>query len=131
MSNRQLTDTTIQIHPRALKALGLKKALVFLEVARDLRSGAIERDMYYQGSYGYECGSACCIYGHVDSRLFKSIKNRINRAVKLKDKDIALAELFAGAHPSIPALAANAIENYVLKGYDFPWAKCRVDKPND
>src|SRR5258706_15298977 len=83
MSNRQLTDTTIQIHPRALKALGLKKALVFLEVARDLRSGAIERDMYYQGSYGYECGSACCIYGHVDSRLFKSIKNRINRAVKL------------------------------------------------
>jgi len=125
MSNRQLTETTVQIHPRALKALGLKKALVFLEVARDLRSGAIEKDMYYQGSYGYECGSACCIYGHVDSRLFKSIKNRTKRAQKLRDKDIALTDLFAGAHPSKPVLAADAIENYVLKGYDSPWGGYR------
>jgi len=104
--------------------LGLKKALVFLEVARDLRSGAIEKDMYYQGSYGYECGSACCIYGHVDSRLFKTVNNRINRAKKLKDKDNALAYLFTGARPSIPAAAADAIENYVLKGHDQPWHGC-------
>src|SRR5258706_12888633 len=123
MSNRQLTETTVQIHPRALKALGLKKALVFLEVARDLRSGAIEKDMYYQGSYGYGCGSACCIYGHVDSRLFKSIKNITKRAQKLKGKDSALVDLFAGAYPSIPILAANAIENYVLKGHDSPWRR--------
>ncbi|SRR5258706_9521088 len=124
MSNRQLTETTVQIHPRALKALGLKKALVFLEVARDLKSGAIERDMYYQGSYGYECGSACCIYGHVDSRLFKSVKNRVQRAQKLRNKDSALSDLFAGTHRSIPAAAAEAIENYVLKGYDSPWHGC-------
>ena len=124
MSNRQLTETTVQIHPRALKALGLKKALVFLEVARDLRSGVIEKDMYYQGSYGYECGSACCIYGHVDSRLFKSIKNRGERARKLRDKDVALVDLFAGLHRSIPTAAADAIENYVLKGYDLPWHGC-------
>lgn len=118
MSNREISKETIVVHERALKALGLKMALVALEVARDLRNGAIPPEKYYQGSY---CGSACCIFGHIESRIGKSGYNRVGRAIDLMLDDYALSNLFAGRHPSIPELAADAIENYVINGANIPW----------
>jgi hypothetical protein len=121
MSNRKLTETTVKISERALKTFGLETSLIALEVACDLRNGAIKPEEYNQGSF---CGSSCCIWGHIHSRLYienSNIVGRINTAGDLTNKDNALFDLFGGGNPSDPMLAADAIEAYVLHGADRPW----------
>src|SRR5882672_7119527 len=124
MSNRQLTDTTIKIHDRALKALGLETALVMLGVANDLRSGVIESDKYSQWSYGdtvSNCGTPCCIWGHVCTRLgIFNFRDRVEAADNAQNNDNALVNLFC-PNQATPKMGAKAIENYLIKGYDFPW----------
>lgn len=125
MSDRQSTDEVRTIHPRALEALGLEAATVMLGVARDLRSGVIRPEHYDQKNWiiDSDCGTACCIAGHVATRLGV----RKNHAYfdawadKAMGKDIACFHLFSGRHPSDPLLAADAIERYIYDGADRPW----------
>lgn len=129
MSDRQQADTNIVIHERALNSLGLKISLILLSVARDLRSGVIENDQYNQRTFGNwdGCNTACCIWGHACSRMgITNWKERRTSANKLISNDKALSNLFAAIpiasmRRMYPEQAAEAIENYVLKGHDRPW----------
>ncbi len=125
MSDRKLEIDTKRIHPRALNALGLHTAVVMLGVARDLRDGKIEK--FDMESY-FECGSPCCIAGHVLARLGHVClpeddfpKSGIDLVDDWLTKDDCLRLLFRGSNPSSPELAALAIERYVLEGADDPW----------
>jgi len=131
VSDRKLTD--IVIHDRALNALGLETAIVMLEVARDLRSGAIEAENYDQNRFGRDeriytdegmkdCNTPCCIWGHVCHRMgIYSWSDRATSAENMTDKDRALGWLFASVEDATPKRAAQAIENYVISGMDHPW----------
>jgi hypothetical protein len=110
MSNRQFI-TACTLHPKALAALGEEACIVALEVARDLRDGTIPPERYDQA---HICGSACCIVGHMARRL------GVNVVTLYFARDFR-ADLFNGAHPSDPLLAADAIERYVYDGSETPW----------
>lgn len=120
MSNRHEVEGRT-IHPRALKELGDEACIVALEVARDLRSGVIPPEKYYQGRY---CGTACCIAGHI-ARRFGFPEDRaafwvgsLPHMKSLTDND----GLFTGFHSTAtPQRAADAIERYVYDGSETPW----------
>ena len=125
MSDRKLTD--IVIHDRALNALGLETAIVMLEVARDLRLGAIEAEFYDQNRFGRvegakDCNTPCCIWGHVCHKMgINRWSDRASSAGDMTDKDRALGWLFASVEDATPKRAAQAIENYVIRGMDHSW----------
>ena len=124
MSNRSLTNETRTIHPRALSALGEKACIVMLGVAADLRSGVIPAERYDQKNYGYmECGTPCCIAGHLARRLGEDLLDIIwsDRVVADHALPNSHGGLFAGEHRSDPQLAARAIERYIYEGADNPW----------
>jgi hypothetical protein len=122
MSNREVSTETRTLHPRALAVLGEEWCLALLEVARDLRSGAIPPERYNQKEY---CGTACCIAGHAARKRGVPV----DILVDLEGTDPALFDyrggLF-GPHPvrPTPAQAADAIEAYVYAGADQPWGDC-------
>jgi len=123
MSDRKLTQSRLVIHPKAIAALGEEVCFVALEVARDLRSGAIPPDEYDQGSFdkhNSKCGAACCIAGHIALRMMMHVYTLLNRT-KFWDFTSPASRLFAGSRPSDPLLAADAIERAILQGSDNPW----------
>lgn len=122
MSNRQSTDVRV-IHPSALADWGAPTCFAALEVARDLRSGAIPPEEYDQGSFirsHRTCGSACCIAGHIAFRMKEPVENLLERSGYWGPRGHAY-RLFAGSRPSDPLLAADAIERFILDGSDDPW----------
>jgi hypothetical protein len=130
MSDRKLTNDAVKIHDRAMNTLGLERALIMLDVAKDLRSGAIEHDLYNQRAYGVaftndsisDCDTPCCIWGHVCFRMgVNRWADRRDSARELMHKDVALTSLFAPRIDVTPVMAANAIENYIIKGHVLPW----------
>lgn len=117
MSNRQSTDTRA-IHPHALAKFGLEVCLVALEVADDLRSGVIPPEQYDQREW---CGSACCIAGHIACRMKISHSELLDDIWDRSNKDVSILDLFRGHHPSVPNLAADAIERAIYDGSETPW----------
>jgi hypothetical protein len=114
MSKRNEADVRT-IHERAIATLGMEACIVALGVARDLRSGAIPREHYDQGSLVpafSNCGTACCIAGHIAARM------RVSAGSIFGDDPYGL---FAGGHPSNPKRAANAIERFIYDGSERPW----------
>jgi hypothetical protein len=129
MSDRKLDDART-IHPDCIAAVGEEVCLALLSVARDLRSGAIPPEHYYQGSW---CGTAQCIWGHAATRLGRYNKMEISVAGrKLMEKDAGLHELFMGAGGAFasPDQAANAIESWLFTHAKFVWHKT-IDTATD
>lgn len=120
MSSRRGQAKTRTISERAIRALGHEGAVALLGVARDLRSGVIPPETYDQSTY---CGTACCIAGHLMIRLGVMKPGLTTWLIALADRDPAVWRLFSGKVPSVPALAADAIERYVLEGSDDPWGR--------
>jgi len=123
MSDRKLADVR-QIHPSALSIWDEATCLVALEVARDLRSGAIPPEEYDQGSFTKSlstCGTACCIAGHIALRMRESVERFIGRSRYSTEYPNRMSRLFAGSQPSDPILAADAIERFVYDGSETPW----------
>ncbi len=133
MSNRKLVEV-LSIHPVALKELGEEACLIALGVAHDLRSGVIPPDEYNQGEV---CGTACCIAGHIVTRLWGKYDGPIPRYYEkqisipalrkrwywyeeCRFKSLGLARLFGGL-VATPQQAADAIENYLHQGSSNPW----------
>ena len=124
MSDRRLADVRT-IHPRTLSIWDEATCLVALEVARDLRSGAIPPEEYDQGSFtksSGRCGAACCIAGHIALRMGGPVELFIGRSGYFSaEYPNRIARLFAGGQPSDPILAADAIERFVIDGSETPW----------
>ncbi len=121
MSNRQESQVRT-IHPRAIKELGEEACIVALGVAADLRSGVIPPEEYDQRDW---CGTSCCIAGHIADRIGIASRAEGNSFPVLSwasrvDSE-GLYQLFGGAHPSDPHLAADAIERYVYDHSQTPW----------
>jgi hypothetical protein len=120
MSDRKLDDART-IHPDCIAAVGEEVCLALLSVARDLRSGIIPPEHYYQGTW---CGTAQCIWGHACERLnIDYYEAESDMAEDLMDKDAGLQELFIGhagmsAHPD---QAADATERWLFKHSIRPW----------
>lgn len=111
------------IHPTALAQLGEEACIVALGVARDLRSGVIPPEKYDQTS---ECGSSCCLAGHIAARLAGGEPGDVSLYWEQRDFFYEHGvrgnnNLFAGGHPSDPLLAADAIERFVYDGSQTPW----------
>lgn len=118
MSGRQ--DQSVRtIHPKSLALVGDAICLEMLTLARDLRSGAVPPESYNQKRLYGDCGTACCILGHLRQRV--SPKAYVKLKHSWFEKDGGLVELFAGYHPSDPQRAADAIERFVFDGSDNPW----------
>ncbi len=133
MSNRKSVEV-LSIHPVALRELGEEACLIALGVAHDLRSGVIPPDEYDQRKL---CGSACCIAGHIVTRLWGKYDRPIPRGFEAqlripelkkhwdwyeerRAESTGLARLF-GYYNKTPQQAADAIENYVYQGSKNPW----------
>lgn len=110
------------IHAGALAELGLAACMVALEVARDLRSGAIPPERFCQLSY---CGAACCIAGHMAERMNVGVVYWavVDWALQRRLESTRIHELFHGNQPSDPMLAADAIENYIYNYARHPWTR--------
>ena len=125
MSDRRLADVRT-IHPRTLSIWDEATCLVALEVARDLRSGAIPPEEYDQRSFTKSlstCGTACCIAGHIALRMSEPVERFIGRSGYFSgDSQNRAARLFSGSQPSDPILAADAIERFVIDGSETPWS---------
>lgn len=128
MSRRERSTETRTIHPRALHTLGQEAAIIMLEVARDLRSGAIPPDHLYQARYfndGNPCGTPCCLGGHVAARLgMRNYQETLHWVEEVLGREtrLGLNNLFSADNPSDPILAADAAERYLYDGADLPWA---------
>lgn len=113
---------TKTIHPETLKEISLKAALALLEVARDLRSGAIPQELFDMKSYTdrYPCGTSHCIAGWAICKLegrFSTSKYHTHFPKGMRNG------LFAGYHPSDSIEAADAIERYIYDHAANPWAR--------
>ena len=106
------------IHPHTLAELGEEACIVALGVARDLRSGVIPPEKYDQRRW---CGTACCIGGHIATRLGKTHNVLMGEIWDRCGDDLFVPDLFSGRHPSNPILAADAIERYIMLGSTTPW----------
>jgi len=122
MSDRKLAESRV-IHSRALAAWGEATCFAAIEVARDLRSGAIPPEEYDQTSFfPSKCGSACCIAGHIALRMKEPVENFLGRSGYFTARyHDPISRLFSGARTSDPQLAADAIERFVFDGSDDPW----------
>ena len=124
MSDRKLADVRT-IHPRALSIWDEATCLVALEVARDLRSGAIPPEEYDQGSFTKlegRCGTACCIAGHIAIRMKEPVETLLARMDYWHAPSSSpTSRLFSGSLISNPRLAADAIERFVISGSEDPW----------
>jgi hypothetical protein len=121
MSDRNRIDAAV-IYERALRALGLERSLALLGVAQDLRSGRIPPEMFDMADYGEQCGTPCCMWGHLMER--EGVSDNVLRAEEcsvIRSRDHAFYLLTTSHRPSDPILAADAIERYVLGGSDDPW----------
>jgi len=123
MSDRKLVESRT-IHSRALELWGEETCLAALEVARDLRSGAIPPEEYDQGTFykiDSRCGTACCIAGHIAFRMREPVEFFISRSGYFSPISRPSYRLFAGSRPSDPQLAADAIERFVFECPSDPW----------
>lgn len=106
------------IHPQALSDIGEPACLALLGIAADLRSGVIPPAEYDQNQM---CGSACCIAGWLYRRM-PGCEVRVYNSYIHECGEERLTNLFSGAHPSDPVLAADAIERYVFGWAARPWS---------
>lgn len=124
MSNREITARTI--HPDSIAELGLQECIVALEVARDLRSGAIPPEDYDQDqlyplvAIADGCGTPCCIAAHIAHRMRVAPDRIFNKLQPW------IYGLFSSRTDSLqadddPIHAADAIERYVYDGDKQPW----------
>jgi hypothetical protein len=120
MSDRNLDDART-IHPDCIAVVGDEVCLALLSVARDLRSGAIPPEHYFQGCW---CGTAQCIWGHAAARLGYYKKREISLlAEEFMIRDAGLQQLFIGTRgmSAFPDQAADATERWLFKHSMRPW----------
>jgi len=109
MSDKQQETQTI--HPEVMRVFGPRWVAAALAVADDLRSGVIPADQFRMKS------CEACIGHYIGTRLgpdrgFDEAAAPVHVA-RDGNMHVKLGGLFAGSRPSVPALAAHAIETFV------------------
>lgn len=118
-----LENTTRSVHPQVISEIGLAGALALLEVAQDLRSGAISAEQFDMNSLWSDCGSVGCIAGWAMFKLGHEdvFTDENDYWIESADGVWRLARLFGTHNPSDPLQAADAIERYVYEWHSDPW----------
>lgn len=122
-----------QIHPEVLKECPYETIIALLEVAKDLRSGKIRRELFNMSSFDSHtsCGTSHCIAGWVAVYLGKKYYDDVkwvnsNHYLCWPGEDFSgkQYELFMTINPyQTPEEAADAIENYIFNAAVLPWSR--------